>query len=307
MAGEEPRETDVTGGTGEVETDSGYAPHDWGASDNTPGLAQYNNISSAAGDAFAGDAGAITQVAANIVDLGSNVGGLLLDPVGWVIEAGLAFLIDFIQPLEDLVGLATGNSERMLHEIEKWNSVRDAMGPLSQEVREIADATLQSWSGDASSVAKTRIHELADAIDNIDAAMNQLVITLDLARALAEALMAALKTIIAEFLKPVVYAWISAIAAAGPTFGASTAAAASYTAVQYSFSIVRAGQRIQQGTSIGAKILQICIKINNVVGSHGYQLVAFANFAPPLISDMQDAASGPENEMSDEEITNATQ
>jgi hypothetical protein len=273
------RPTDVTQGTGVVPTDSGYAPHDWGAGDSVPGWEHLSSMSDSFSGALQGQHGDIVQIGVDITQLAGDVGHFLYDPAGFVIEAGLAFLIDFIQPLEDLIGLATGNAERMEHEINKWNTVRQAMGPLSDEVRNVANETLASWLGEASETGKIRIHELAIAIDNIDHAMANLTTIMELAKALAETLHDALISLLADFIKPVVYYWIAAIAAAGPTFGASTAGAASYTTVQYAFTVVKFGQRMQQATTVAGRIFQVCDAIYRAVDSLGPVLTFLADFA----------------------------
>lgn len=287
----DPRESDVTDGTGVVATDEGYAPHDWGAADSIPGISHGTEISNAVPGAFDGQVGDISAIGLQVTSLAATAGGFLLDPVGFVIEAGLGFLIDFVQPLEDLIGLATGNAERMQHEIEKWTTVRQAIAPLSQQVSDIAASTLQTWTGPASEIAKTRIDDLAITIANLEQGLDNLILLLNSAKALAETLVAVLQYLIAQFLKPVVYAWISAIAAAGPTFGGSTAAAASYTAVQYAFTVVRFGQRIRTATGIGAQILRICMELSEGLGKLGPVLDTAAKTVPPLANDIQDVAT----------------
>src|SRR5690606_72087 len=67
--------------------------------------------------------GDVASVQGAAAALAAHLWALGTDPVHWLITAGLGFLVDVLQPIEDLLGLVTGNPERMAGEIDKWRRV----------------------------------------------------------------------------------------------------------------------------------------------------------------------------------------
>lgn len=179
-----------------------------------------------------GDWGELNNIAAATADLGLNAAGYLADPLNFLIGAGLGFLIDVIQPLEDALGLVTGNPERMEGEIAKWERVEKALQPLSEEIRSAANDGLVTWEGKAADAAKTRINLFADGVAATGNEVKQIVFVLNIAKTVMDIAQSFVLSLIATFIEWLVYTWVPALAAAPATFGGSTAAAGAATGVQ---------------------------------------------------------------------------
>lgn len=179
-----------------------------------------------------GDWTDLADIAGSVADLGLNVVTYVADPLNYLISAGLTFLIDVVQPLEDLLGLVTGNPERMDGEIAKWERVATALGPLSKEIRQAADEGLISWTGKTADAAKKRLHEFADGVAGLANDIKQLEMIMTIAKTLMGIAQAFIIGLIATFVEWLIFTWVPALAAAAPTFGASTAAAGAATTAQ---------------------------------------------------------------------------
>jgi hypothetical protein len=179
-----------------------------------------------------GDWAELTNISAAAADLGINVVTYLADPLNFLIGAGLGFLIDVIQPLEDALGLVTGNPERMEAEVSKWERVEKALGPLAEEIRSAANEGLISWEGKAAEAAKTRFNLFADGVEAAGEEVKQVVSILNIAKTVMDIAQAFVISLMATFVEWLVWTWVPALAAAGPTFGASTAAAGAATTAQ---------------------------------------------------------------------------
>jgi hypothetical protein len=179
-----------------------------------------------------GEWGELYSVLGDVGDLGFNALIYVADPLNYLLSAGLGFLIDVIQPLEDLIGLVTGNGERMGDEITKWNRVGAALGPLAQEIRAAADEGLLGWQGKAADAARVRLHSFADGVDSLTNDVKQVGMILGIAKTLMETAEQLVVSFIATFVEWLIYTWVPALAAAVPTAGASTAAAGAATAVE---------------------------------------------------------------------------
>jgi len=174
----------------------------------------------------------LNNIASAAADLGINVVSYMADPLNFLIGAGLGFLIDVIQPLEDALGLVTGNPERMEAEIAKWERVQTALKPLSEEIRSAANEGLISWEGKAANAAKQRLNLFADGVAATGEDVSQIVMILNIAKTVMDIAQAFVISLMATFVEWLIYTWVPALAAAGPTFGASTAAAGAATGVQ---------------------------------------------------------------------------
>jgi hypothetical protein len=179
-----------------------------------------------------GDWAELTNIAAAAADLGINVVTYMADPLNFLIGAGLVFLIDVIQPLEDALGLVTGNPERMETEVSKWERIEKALKPLADEIRASANEGLISWEGKAAEAAKTRINLFADGVEAAGNEVKQIVSILNIAKTVMDIAQAFVISLMATFVEWLVWTWTPALAAAGPTFGASTAAAGAATTAQ---------------------------------------------------------------------------
>ncbi|MFS8498657.1 MAG: hypothetical protein FWJ70_10535, partial [Micromonosporaceae bacterium] len=183
------------------------------------------------------------------------------DPVHWLISAGLGFLVDLLQPIEDLLGLVTGNPERMAGEIEKWRRVSGALRPLAEEIRAAADAGLAGWEGLAADTARARLHDFADGVTGLAADVDRLAALMDIARTVMDLIQQILLGLLATLVEWFIITWSAAMAAAPATAGASTAAAAAASTAQVSVTTTRAVQFIDRVVLILQKIGRIIQKM----------------------------------------------
>ena len=167
----------------------------------------------------------LADIGGGVADLGANIVAYAADPLNFLISSGLTFLVDVVQPLEDLLGLVTGNAERMDAEIARWGRVAAALTPLADEIKQAADQGLLGWQGRTADAAKQRLHEFAGGVTGLADEVQKLTVIMSIARtlmAIAQGLVIGVLSTLVEWL---VFTWSAAMAVAIPTAGASTAAA----------------------------------------------------------------------------------
>ncbi|SNT66135.1 hypothetical protein SAMN05421812_13312 [Asanoa hainanensis] len=204
------------------------------------------------------DWGELFNIAGSVGDLGINIAMYAVDPLNALISAGLGFLIDVVQPLEDLLGLVTGNPERMEGEIGKWERVGNALEPLAKEILEATQQGLVGWQGAAADAARARMEEFAGGVAGIQGDVQQLVFILNTAKLLMDVAQAFVIGLIATFIEWLMFTWVPAMAAAVPTAGASTAAAAAATTAQGAIVTTR-------GVTFVQKVAQILLRLRRVL------------------------------------------
>jgi hypothetical protein len=209
-----------------------------------------------------GDWSELFNIAGSIGDLGVNVLVYAADPLNFLISAGLTFLIDVVQPLEDLLGLVTGNPERMEGEIAKWERVGNALEPLAEEIRQAAQEGLIGWQGVAADAARARLDEFAQGVAGIGNDVKQLVMILNMAKLLMEIAQGFVIGLIATFVEWLVFTWTAALAAAAPTMGASTAAAGAATTAQGAIVTSRAVSFINRVVSVLQRLRTVLTRMH---------------------------------------------
>lgn len=202
--------------------------------------------------------GELANIGGQVAALGSTYSAVVADPLNWLISQGVGFLIDFIQPLEDLLGMVTGNPERMQGEMDKWQRVGEALVPLSEEIRAAGNHGLATWEGKAGEAAKTRLNDFADGVAATANDVKHVLMIMNIAKLLMEIAKAFLEMIIATFVQWLIMIWIPALAAAVPTAGGSTAAAGTATTAQ-------AASTTSKATTFTGKVQRILQKLRQAL------------------------------------------
>ncbi|MDP9793974.1 hypothetical protein J2S43_002486 [Catenuloplanes nepalensis] len=194
-------------------------------------------------------------------DLGGNALSFYLDPLNWLISAGLTFLIDFVQPLEDLLSLFTGNAERIEPYAKKWEELGTALVPLAAAARQAADDDLIEWQGRDADAAKARLHQFADAVEATGGEASSINGILTLFSKIMGAAQQIIIGIIATLIEWMIIEWGLAMAAAVPTAGASVAAAGVATGVQATVATSRAVRIVDKVVSLLHKMGAVLQKV----------------------------------------------
>jgi hypothetical protein len=209
-----------------------------------------------------GDWTDLADIAGNVANLGLNVVTYAADPLNYLISAGLTFLIDVVQPLEDLLGLVTGNPERMDGEIAKWERVANALEPLAKDIRSATDNNLVGWEGKTAEAAKKRLHDFADGVAGLADDVKQVQMVMTIAKTLMGIAQAFVIGLLATFVEWLVFTWVPALAAAAPTFGASTAAAGAATTAEAASVTARAVSFIDRVVMLLRRLRTVLYRIH---------------------------------------------
>ncbi|MEV4759551.1 hypothetical protein AB0J86_31265 [Micromonospora sp. NPDC049559] len=181
-----------------------------------------------------------SDIYAGAADIVGNAVAFAIDPLNWLISAGLTFLIDFVQPLEDLLSLVTGNAERIEPYAAKWKELGDALLPLAEATRQAATDHLIEWEGKDAEAAKARLLTFADGIQATAGEAASISGLLTLFSKIMAAVQQIIIGIIATLIEWMIIEWGAAMALSVPTAGGSVAAAGAATAVQATSATSRA-------------------------------------------------------------------
>lgn len=203
----------------------------------------------------------LADVFAGAGDLIGNAVSVWADPLNWLISAGLSFLIDFFQPLEDLLSLFTGNAERIEAYAAKWMQLGQALVPLGEATLQAANDQLIEWEGRDAAAAKARLAGFSEAVKATGGECASIAGLLVLFSKIMAAAQQIIIGIIATLVEWAIVEWAAAMGLAGPTMGGSVAAASAATAVQATEATTRAVRIVDKVVTLLYKIGRLLQKI----------------------------------------------
>jgi hypothetical protein len=109
-------------------------------------------------------AGNASQVISAADKFQKGVQELFQNPVDWLAGTLVDFLMDCFQPLQDIVGMVTGNEGAMKTSAKMWDTVSAGAPQVADYVTETGLQGIEGWDGEAAQGARTRISEAGEAI-----------------------------------------------------------------------------------------------------------------------------------------------
>ncbi|MCP2332696.1 WXG100 family type VII secretion target [Actinoalloteichus caeruleus] len=158
---------------------------------------------------------------------------------------GLGFLVSIVlSPLVEIAEWAIGDPEQMRATGEGWEQVARWLDEVSEAEGRRAEATEDSWRGEAGDAFRSRFAEFAEGVAALAADIRDLRQVLDLVADLFDAFVEFTIQLITELVIGLIVSWLAALAAAWITAGASVAAANVTTTIQVGSTGIRLTMRV---------------------------------------------------------------
>lgn len=168
-----------------------------------------------------------------------------IDPLKWLAGTLVDFLIQTFQPLEDILGVVTGNEARMNVSANMWQEVAGAMGPIADHMNTVVDGELAQWEGEAGSSARARVMELGLMVDAMGYLAGGMQTVLQMMAGLAKALRVFVQGKIADGVAWIIKTIAPQVAASIVTLGAYAPVAIAMTVAKIAGLVLDAIQMIQ--------------------------------------------------------------
>lgn len=175
-----------------------------------------------------------------------TAGEIAMDPIGWLVGQGLDFLISICQPLEDMIHFVSGDGPALSQAAENFGNIGTGIQELSGKFQEELSSSITNWGGEASAAAGTKLADFAKGIDGVAGQAGELAQLLQMSSMVMTVIEEFIKAILTELITWLIMIWIPALASAGPTFGASTAAAGTATGVKATSTVSRGTRMVDK-------------------------------------------------------------
>ncbi|GAA1660788.1 hypothetical protein GCM10009830_02350 [Glycomyces endophyticus] len=242
----------------------------------TAGLNTYANVAKIEGlNDWDGIANAVTGLAGDltsVMDMAQQYQAFVecvtdpkFDPVQWLAGTLLDFLVQLFQPLEDLVGLVSGNESRMRRSAEMWVKVAEGCQEVGDYITETGGAALADWVGADGDAARGSVGETGRAVSTmgfVAVGMNALLTQMgDLAKMLRQDIV----DLIAKGVSWMLSTLLPQVAASVATFGASLAAAVATGVAKVASMIMSALRSIAQVLRISTAAAKVVAAVADVL------------------------------------------
>jgi hypothetical protein len=225
------------------------------------GLGDWDGIANAV-TGLAGDIASVMDMAKEYEAFVECVTDPAFDPVQWLAGTVVDFLIQLFQPLEDLVGMVSGNETRMRVSADMWVEVAEGAQQTGDYIAATGEAELAAWVGEDGDAARTRVDELGRSVSvmgYVAIGMNALLLQM---AALAKLLRQDIVDLIAKGVSWMLTNLLPQVAAGIATFGATVATA-------IASGIARVASLVVKALDSVAKVLRIAEGAANVVATIG--------------------------------------
>jgi len=183
------------------------------------------------------------------------------DPFNYLITCGLAFLINLVRPLKEVLDLVTGDPDAIQQDIDTWTGIAKALEALALAAGTGAAEHLIGWQGDAAEAAAASLGRFVQGLKDTALEIGRLTAELGTVKALMLGAQAAIESLLATFVEWLVFTWLAALAAEVPTAGSSTAVAATASEAEAAVATSRGVQIMDRLATALGKVVRGLEKI----------------------------------------------
>ena len=212
------------------------------------------------GDGF--DIGLVAADAVNFTTSCVTTGlSIAADPLGWLINQGLSFLINVCTPVKQAIDLVSGNPSALKAASTHFANIGTDLEKFSTDLVSEAQSTLKNWDGDAATAAAARIGDYAEGVSGTAGKAGGLAQLLMISSMVCQVAEDFIKGLLSSLVEWLIITWLAALATAPSTFGGSTAAASAVTEVKAAETTAEASEKVSAFTRILNKIKDLLTKL----------------------------------------------
>ncbi|MFB9905304.1 hypothetical protein [Allokutzneria oryzae] len=219
------------------------------------GGATYGKDGTQAADfaAIIGDASSL------ITSCAGMAASLRVDPLGFLINQGLSFLINVCTPIKQAIDLVSGNPDALSASATKLHEVSKDLLALSKDFSTALDEELKDWDGATAEKARERLRDFDIAVQGVAGQNGDVATVLQCNSMVMKIAEDFLKGLLVDLVEWLIVTWIAAVASAPVTLGGSTAVAGSLTAAKAGQKAIEASalvKRLQKFLGLNTKFMQ---------------------------------------------------
>ncbi|SDN14473.1 WXG100 family type VII secretion target [Allokutzneria albata] len=193
------------------------------------------------------DIGTIISDASSLITSCTGMAlNLRVDPLGWLINQGVSFLVNVITPIKAAIDLVSGNPDALSASAKNFNELSKELLALNKEFSAALSEELKGWEGIAAETARARLRQFENGVRGVAGQSGDIAMALQTSSMVMKVVEDFLKGLLTDVVEWLVITWVAALATAPATLGASTAAASALTTA-------KVGQKTAQTSAVVTK------------------------------------------------------
>ncbi|GAA2801775.1 WXG100 family type VII secretion target [Crossiella cryophila] len=238
----------------------------------------------------------VSAVAADATSLVSSCVGTAVsaaaDPLGWLINQGLGFLMNICTPLKQAIQLVSGNSEALAKSAQGFGDLGKEIVAFGKELSATLKEDLKDWQGAAADAARTRMSRFLEGVAGAADKAGDIGGLLQISSMLMKVVEEFIRGLLADLIEWLIITWLAALATAPITLGGSTAVASGVTAYKVASTTVKTTQKVTRLSKLINKIRELITKLQGWLKTSriGHEFMSDSGKGGKALKDIQDSA-----------------
>lgn len=148
-----------------------------------------------------------------------------MDPIGYLVGAGLNMLLELVQPLQDALHYVSGDGPSIGQASDNFGQIGQGFVALAEDFQDTGDKALTEWKEEAANAAREALADFSTGIKGVGSAAGSVAEVLKIWSMIMVVIEEVIKGIITELVSWLITLWLPALAASVISFGSSVAAA----------------------------------------------------------------------------------
>lgn len=203
----------------------------------------------------------VADGASFVYDCYGQMQSMAANPLSWLVNMGLGFLLQVVQPLQDLLEMVSGDPDALEQASSQFLQIEQGLENMKQAFTEETRQQLTQWTGVSAQTAKKRLTEFGVGAGDAAVRSGSLAELLAVSAIIMEVIYDLLKSILSEVITFLIELWLPALAAAVTSFGASVAAAAATTGIKVGTTVATTTQKVTKLSDLLQKLVKVFIKL----------------------------------------------
>ncbi|MCO1581316.1 hypothetical protein M8C13_36755 [Crossiella sp. SN42] len=185
----------------------------------------------------------------------------MTDPLGWLINQGLGFLINICTPLKEALQLVSGDSDALTKAAQGFSNLGKEIVEFGKELSATLKEDLKDWTGAAADAARGRLGDFLDGVAGTADKAGDIAGLLHISSMLVKVAEEFIRGLLADLIEWLIITWLVALATAKITLGGSTAVAGAVTTYKVASTTVKTTQKVSRLTKLLNKIKELIAKL----------------------------------------------
>lgn len=211
------------------------------------------------------------DIAAQGASAGLETLGVITDPFGSLLSAGIGWVIEHCERLRIPLDQLAGDPRAIKSATQDWHTRSEQLHAAAQDIRNKAKAETNDWEGEAGDAYRRAANVLADCVEGMGSGATGVAGAIQGAGVIVGVIRGMIRDLIADFVSQAITKLAVSMGLSFVTFGASLGAAISWVVGKVGVTVGKIAQKLSDALSRLSGLLGRLGRLGGTVGDIGSQ------------------------------------